>query len=60
MQARLKARLAVFFYDLESVVGVSAGDLDDHLVCLRINIACAWRRMFALLGRIVRHIVFLR
>src|SRR5262245_55345298 len=55
VQPGLETGLAVLFYDLESVVRVFAGYLDDHLVCLRIDIALARRRMFSLRTTGIRH-----
>src|SRR6185437_14125135 len=47
VSARLKAWLAVLFDDFKSLIGIVAGDLDDHLVSLRIYIPAARWGVFA-------------
>ena len=43
VRARLKSRLAVLFHHLECLRGVVAGDLDDDLVGLGVDVAFARR-----------------
>ena len=41
VRPRLEAGLAVLLHHLEGLIGVRAGDLDDHLVRLGIEISLA-------------------
>jgi hypothetical protein len=38
----LKSRLAVLLDDFKGLIGVDAGDFDDHFVSLGIDVAFAW------------------